>query len=82
MALILGDIRPRTSNKLIHPYNDILYKKKIGTINAYNNCYMEVIVKLGHKNSGTYGYIVSGKDIAILSIVKRRFCCRFKRPLN
>jgi hypothetical protein len=74
MALILGDIRPRTGNKSIHLYNDIPYKKKVRTGNAYHNCYVEVIVKLGHKNSGTYGRFVSGKDIAILSIVKGRFC--------
>jgi hypothetical protein len=76
MALILGDIRPRTSNKLIHPYNDILYQKEFGSINAYNNCYIEIIVKLGQKNNGTYGCIVISKDIVILSIVMRRFCCR------
>ena len=52
MTLILGDIRPRTSNKLIHPYNDILYKKKFGTVNAYYNRYMEIIVKLGQKIVG------------------------------
>ena len=52
MALILGDIRPGTSNKLIHLYNDIPYKKKIGTVNAYYNRYMEIIVKLGQKIVG------------------------------
>jgi hypothetical protein len=67
MALILRDIRPRTSNKLIHPYNDILYQKEFGTINAYNNCYIEIIVKLGQKNSGTYSYIAISKDIVILN---------------
>jgi len=34
---------------------------------------MEIIVKLGQKNSGTYGYIAISKDIVILSIVMRRF---------
>ena len=63
MALILGDIRPRTSNKLIHPYNDILYQKEFGTINAYNNCYIEIIVKLEQKNCETYSLIVISKDI-------------------
>jgi len=58
MALVLGDISPRTSNKLIYPYNDIPYKKKFGTVNANDNRYMEIIVKLRQKNSGTYGCIV------------------------
>ena len=75
MALVLGDISPRTSNKLIYPYNDIPYKKKFGTVNAYYNRYMEIIVKLRQKNSGTYGCIAISKDIVILSIVMRRFCC-------
>jgi hypothetical protein len=73
MALIWGDIRPRTSNKLIHLYNDIPYKKKFGTVNAYDNRYIEIIVKLGQKNNGTYGYIAISKGIVILSIVMRRF---------
>jgi len=72
MALIWGDIRPRTSNKLIHLYNDIPYKKKFGTVNAYDNRYIEIIVKLGQKNNRTYGYIAISKDIVILSIVMRR----------
>jgi len=49
MALILRDIKPRTNNKLIYLYNNILYPKKIGSINAYNNCCEEIIVKLGPK---------------------------------
>ena len=79
MALILGDIRPGTSNKLIHLYNDIPYKKKIGTVNAYDNRYIEIIVKLEQKNNGTYGCIAISKDIVILSIVMRRFYCTAKR---
>jgi len=75
MALILGDIRPGTSNKLIHLYNDIPYKKKIGTVNAYDNRYIEIIVKLGQKNNGTYGSILISQDIVISSIVMRRFYC-------
>jgi hypothetical protein len=69
MILVLGDISLRTSNKLIYPYNNILYKKKFGTINANNNCYVEIIVKLGQKNSGTYSCIVISQDIVISSIV-------------
>jgi hypothetical protein len=63
---------------LIHPYNDIPYKKKIGTVNAYDNYYIEIIVKLRQKNSGTYDRIVISKDIVILSIIMRRFCCIVK----
>jgi hypothetical protein len=74
MTLISRDIRPRTSNKLIYPYNDIPYKKLVGTIDAYDNRCVEIIVKLGHKNSGTYGRIAISKDIIILSIVMWRFC--------
>jgi hypothetical protein len=48
-------------------------QKKFGTVNAYDNCYMEIIVKLGQKNSRTYGYIAISKDTVILSIVMRRF---------
>jgi hypothetical protein len=69
MTLVLGDISLRTSNKLIYPYNNILYKKKFGTINANDNRYVEIIVKLGQKNSGTYSCIVISQDIVISSIV-------------
>jgi hypothetical protein len=81
MALILGDISPRTRNKLIYSYNDIPYKK-IWTIDANDNRYIEIIVKLGQKNCGTYSRIAISKDIVILSIVIRRFYCTFNHSLR
>ena len=53
----------------------IFHIKKIGTVNAYDNRYIEIIVKLEQKNNGTYGCIAISKDIVILSIVMRRFYC-------
>ena len=52
-----------------------LYKILVRTNNYYDNSYVEDIISIGLKNSGTYGRIVICKDIVISSIVIGRFCC-------
>jgi len=60
----------------------IFHIKKNWTIDANDNRYVEIIVKLGQKNCGTYSRIAISKDIVILSIVIRRFYCTFNHSLR